>query len=356
MGNHSSKKKKRSGTSINLENPVIPVSSVATINTKKNNEKLILIMVKKSRTNCKESQTHIHLTENQCNVLLFGYIRRVEKISKDMNIAIDIYNECWKHFKRLNDVKKQIFEVGEFYQGYECQINSLHKQSIEYKHSIHMQFIHKVSPNKTDTNPDIKWIISEKQKAKYNEPYSTDDNNLIMSKSSAIQMMQQKSQINKDTLEEIFKLSDIDMDDMLDADEFALFNYLIDMVLKGAITRTKLEFLTSLPNLPMRYIPPSKRSLLFSVDIRWIWLDYQGTEQDYTSRNRTGRLRVNGQFTQQTYVSHPWKLFNGKYFLGLYIPTLEYHTHEIELVNDPLKKDALFVKCMINGVRHLALF
>lgn len=61
-----------------------------------------------------------------------------------------------------------------------------------------------------------------------------------------------KSKLPNSVLGKIWKLSDVDKDGMLDADEFALANYLINLKLEGS----------EMPNeLPPHLIPPSKRGL-----------------------------------------------------------------------------------------------
>lgn len=59
-----------------------------------------------------------------------------------------------------------------------------------------------------------------------------------------------KSKLPNSVLSKIWKLSDLDKDDMLDSEEFALAMYLIKIKLEG----------NNLPNeLPAHLVPPSKR-------------------------------------------------------------------------------------------------
>lgn len=61
-----------------------------------------------------------------------------------------------------------------------------------------------------------------------------------------------KSKLPNSVLGKIWKLSDVDRDGMLDADEFALANYLINLKLEG----------NEMPHeLPAHLVPPSKRDL-----------------------------------------------------------------------------------------------
>lgn len=61
-----------------------------------------------------------------------------------------------------------------------------------------------------------------------------------------------KSKLPNSVLSKIWKLSDVDKDGMLDADEFALAMYIIEIKLKD----------NELPNeLPDHLIPPSKQNL-----------------------------------------------------------------------------------------------
>lgn len=61
-----------------------------------------------------------------------------------------------------------------------------------------------------------------------------------------------KSKLPNSVLGRIWKHADVDKDGMLDADEFALANYLINLKLQGHEVPEKL---------PQHLIPPSKKSL-----------------------------------------------------------------------------------------------
>ncbi|VDO13647.1 unnamed protein product [Haemonchus placei] len=61
-----------------------------------------------------------------------------------------------------------------------------------------------------------------------------------------------KSKLPNSVLGKIWKLADVDRDGQLDADEFALANYLINLKLEGH----------ELPvELPKHLVPPSKREM-----------------------------------------------------------------------------------------------
>ena len=61
-----------------------------------------------------------------------------------------------------------------------------------------------------------------------------------------------KSKLPNSVLGKIWKLADVDKDGFLDADEFALANYLINLKLEGHELPT---------DLPKHLIPPSKKDL-----------------------------------------------------------------------------------------------
>jgi len=79
-----------------------------------------------------------------------------------------------------------------------------------------------------------------------------------------------------------------------------------------------------------------------AVEMRWIWLDYKGKEKDYT--HRLGKLtRARPTVWQQTYVTHPWKLFSGQHFLGIYVPKRKHPLHWMRISDDWRHDGALFV-------------
>ena len=209
---------------------------------------------------CKCNDFHIHFSENECNLLVFGYFRETQN-EFGINIIDDMKNECWKYFKLITKINKKEFEVGIFYQGYECQIDLLGLKSLSYSDTIYMKFIY------DNTN---------KQK-----------------------LLKEKNNKNKNN-------NDNDSDDDDDDDSMII--------------------------------------------LRYFWLNYDGKMVEYSKNHVSGNkkithLKSQQSFEQHTFVTHPWKLFNKQYFLGLYLPTSNYPKHLITFTNDIRNVDALCVSC-----------
>ena len=169
-------------------------------------------------------QDHVHLTSDTCALLVFGYVRRIDVTLKQAEIARDLYTECVSTFERLYySLTQQSFELGDWYTGFECQIDALGLKSGPDEHSLHMRF---------------------------------------------------------------------------------RFNH------KQVVRRKKKYAARRHSEIPG---PPPQLAFL-----RWVWLDYEGKPIDYGTR----QMLLDRPFIeQQTFVSHPWKLFNNGRFMGLYVPT-----------------------------------
>ena len=184
---------------------------------------------------CK-NRRHVHLREDQCRLLVFGFIREFEfDDESEYEIADDLYAECWAQFRRITMWNKEQFETGDFYRGYECTIDALGIKSVTSKTSIHLQVV-----------------------------FQFDD-----------QVLEQDNRM--------------------------------------------------------------------MADVRWIWLDFKGKEKEYTYKDQGQLSRARPTFWQQTYVTHPWKLFNGKHFLGVYVPTSQHPLHIVRLSDDWRQEKALLM-------------
>lgn len=97
------------------------------------------------------------------------------------------------------------------------------------------------------------WVVNSTDKARFDVDFHK--LSLVGGKASGQQVMvvMQKSGLSRDTLKKIWDLSDIDRDGKMDHEEFALCNYLIQMVQNGNAIP---------PTLPIRLVPPGKRKLL----------------------------------------------------------------------------------------------
>jgi len=96
---------------------------------------------------------------------------------------------------------------------------------------------------------DSEWIVS-KERYKWDENFHTLNpvDGKITGATAKSHMV--RSKLPNSVLGKIWKLADVDKDGMLDLDEFALANYLINLKLEGS----------EMPNeLPPHLIPPSKR-------------------------------------------------------------------------------------------------
>lgn len=196
-------------------------------------------------------EDHIHLSEAKCELLVYGFIRRVDSNVKDMDIAYDLYQECWTHFIALcQGYKRETFETGFFYTGFECVVDTLGIQSLR---------------------------------------------------------------VPEDQSNEIF----LDFEYPIGNEESQ------DIHTENEHERTVI------------------------ARIRWVWLTFDGDEKDYSSDDgilfKSGSDYTN-RFRQQTYVTHPWKLFNKDHFLGVYVPTSKHLIHGVYLYDDPSGGDALIVK------------
>lgn len=102
------------------------------------------------------------------------------------------------------------------------------------------------------------WVVA-KERYKYDEIFQRLNpiDGKISGASAKREMM--KSKLPNSALGKVWKLSDIDRDGMLDADEFALAMHLINIKLE--------DDHNDLPNvLPDHLIPPSKKAIGFSAD------------------------------------------------------------------------------------------
>ena len=70
--------------------------------------------------------------------------------------------------------------------------------------------------------------------------------------------------------------------------------------------------------------------------LRWIWIDSDGRDMDYTSR-MNNIIQPSRAIWQPTFPTHPWKLLdpnqNNK-ILAIYIPESNYPLHEIIIQHD----------------------
>ena len=87
-------------------------------------------------------------------------MRSIEKESKNkMYIADDIYDECWKHFKKMNEMQKKITEVGDLYYGDECQIDALGLKSDNSDQTIYINYQIDKDKNTIDTTDTPKSMV-----------------------------------------------------------------------------------------------------------------------------------------------------------------------------------------------------
>jgi len=96
---------------------------------------------------------------------------------------------------------------------------------------------------------EVEWVIA-KDRYKYDSMFDTLNpiDGKVSGASAKSEMI--KSKLPNNVLGKIWKLSDVDKDGMLDADEFALAMHLINIKLDGH----------DLPSdLPAHLVPPSKR-------------------------------------------------------------------------------------------------
>ena len=184
-----------------------------------------------------ERRNHIHLTKKQCDLLVFGYLR-LSMNEYGFNLYDDIKNECWEYFKLITKLHINEFDVGVFYQGYECQIDELNIKSTKYDEDINFTLFYDSNTNDYDND--------------------------------------------------IFRL-------------------------------------------------------------RHFWLDYDGkatehTEQHVSGNKNIGNLKAKQSFEQHTFVTHPWKLYNNNFFLGLYLPKSNYPKHLLTFGKDVRYEYGLYVK------------
>lgn len=98
---------------------------------------------------------------------------------------------------------------------------------------------------------EVDWIVESKRKDSdqlFNS-LGPEDGKLKRSVAKAELM---KSNLPNGVLSKVYSLSDVDDDGFLDADEFALAQYVIDLKLRGHDLPT---------DLPEHLIPPSKRNI-----------------------------------------------------------------------------------------------
>ena len=71
--------------------------------------------------------------------------------------------------------------------------------------------------------------------------------------------------------------------------------------------------------------------------LRWIWIDSDGNDIDYTTPNPGNIIQPNRAIYQPTFPTHPWKIvdpINNNNILAIYIPESNYPLHEIIIEND----------------------
>lgn len=96
-----------------------------------------------------------------------------------------------------------------------------------------------------------KYLVSSIKKLLFIQTRESFLNNNFLGRIAKEHML--KSKLPNSVLGKIWKLADVDKDGMLDADEFSLANYLINLKLEGH----------EVPNeLPRHLIPPSKKNNL----------------------------------------------------------------------------------------------
>jgi len=117
-----------------------------------------------------------------------------------------------------------------------------------------------VNPFAIDEGPNVQaargdWVVSSTLKGKYDEDFYSLQLTNGYAPGSQLKgvMVKNAGGLSNDTLARIWDLSDIDKDGKMDDVEFALMMYLISYIKDG----------NKLPNvLPIRFVPPSKRTLL----------------------------------------------------------------------------------------------
>ena len=133
-----------------------------------------------------------------------------------------------------------------------------------------------------------------------------------------------KSGLGTDILRTIWNLADFDGDGYMNKYEFAMCMYLCDMAVNGQKLPKQLK---------MNWRPKHWRVNDANM-VRTYWIDYMGTEELYS-----WRYDINGnaakEYTQQTFVTHPWKIADAKdRFIGMYVPKLPNVAHGIDIIYD----------------------
>ncbi|ESN89840.1 hypothetical protein HELRODRAFT_91367 [Helobdella robusta] len=105
-----------------------------------------------------------------------------------------------------------------------------------------------------EQNADLPWAIDLSRRAKYNETFVKIKSEDGKVSGASVREELLKTKLPNSVLAKIWRLSDMDNDNCLDEEEFAVAMYLAEMKLKGH----------DLPNfsaLPIHLVPPSKRHL-----------------------------------------------------------------------------------------------
>jgi len=97
------------------------------------------------------------------------------------------------------------------------------------------------------------WAINSTQKSAFDVKFHSLKLNGGKASGAQVMNVMVQSSLSRETLKKVWDLSDIDRDGKMDAEEFALCMYLIDMIKNG---------LPLQDTLPMSLVPPGKRKLL----------------------------------------------------------------------------------------------
>merc|ERR1719295_1412504 len=101
-----------------------------------------LIMMPGGNPITRSKEGHILLNTIDCELLVCGYIRRIDnEFGDDINIADDLYTECWNLFQIIcKGYIKETFPTGVFYRGYECAIDKLRLKSENSRQLISLYY------------------------------------------------------------------------------------------------------------------------------------------------------------------------------------------------------------------------
>ena len=78
-------------------------------------------------------------------------------------------------------------------------------------------------------------------------------------------------------------------------------------------------------------------SSTISRALRWIWIDSDGNDTEYTTPNPGNIIQPNRAIYQPTFPTHPWKIIDptqNNRVLAIYIPESNYPLHELIIAQD----------------------